>query len=116
MFIFKYKISKFEKIRILNRNNQEDIHQTGKRYLKPDGKIYRPWTKRNQNRGFIICRWCTTELSIGNLTGGKGHENSMNPKIIKEKFDRSINEEIIANKNEIKLTNLNMFEYKLSYF
>jgi hypothetical protein len=37
----------------------------------------------------IVCRWCMTEISIGNVIGERGHENSNTHRKNKEKYEKN---------------------------
>jgi hypothetical protein len=98
--------------------------QNGNGYLRVCGKFYRPWAKKSPNPGFIVCRWCMTEISIGNVTGEKGHENSISHKKNKEKYEKDLEktkeiherESNMLTKAQKSYRSLRIFEYKLLNF
>ena len=96
-------------------------HQTGDRYLKKGGKYFRPWAKKSDTQGYIVCTWCNTEFEAKNTTGSNGHENSLTHKNWKEKNEKNLEvveknhekEKSILTKSQRNYQNLRMFEFKL---
>jgi hypothetical protein len=59
----------------------------GERYLRIGSLYYRAWAAKSKNEGYLLCKWCDSEILIKNVAGKHGHEQSTMHQTNREKYE-----------------------------